>query len=291
MTTDFVFHLRAKGLSADTIAAYSFDVGRYLGWCETQRTVPAEAAVPTARRYLKHLLAQMTRPAVARKVVALRVYYRFLILEELAKENPFEGMGIGLGSRRLPRALSHEEVTDLLSRARGTCDETTRDRTILEVLYETGLRVSEVRSLREDSVDLDGNTIRVIGKREKERVVVLGEGAKHWIRRYLRVREDWAKRRGEAGEALFVSQRHGTALTRQTIHRIVRKYAREAGIRKPVGPHTLRHSCATELLRGGMNLRYVQMQLGHDSPVTTQRYTHLNVADLEIMQLKYHPRG
>jgi len=229
--------------------------------------------------------------SIARMFAAVKMFYRFLALEGLVERNVTQALDSPRLWKRLPHVLSPDEVERLLEAPDTSKPLGLRDRAILETLYATGARVSEVCGLDVDSIHFDYGYLRCIGKGNKERVVPVGRTALGWVRRYVdEVRPGLLK--GHAATALFVSaRRRGGRLRRETVWAMVRKYARLAGIRKKVSPHTLRHSFATHLLSAGADLRSVQEMLGHVSIVTTQLYTHVDRDRLKDVHRRFHPRG
>ena len=220
---------------------------------------------------------------------SLRRFYRYLRREHLIEVDPTARLAAPKLGRPLPKSLTEAEVEALLA-APDTDDVVGfRDRTMLELLYATGLRVSELVGLSAAEINLRQGVVRVLGKGAKERLVPLGEEAVSWLERYLRdVRAELL--RGGTSTALFPSRR-GRAMTRQTFWHAIKRYARRAAIAKTLSPHTLRHSFATHLLNHGADLRVVQMLLGHSDLSTTQIYTHVARARLKSLHAQHHPRG
>lgn len=278
------------GLSPHTCAAYHRDLTDFARFVRS-RGIPSLLVVQRADVTL-YLFALRQRglaaSTVARRLSALRSFYRFLVREGRAGSDPTEDVtGPRLG-RRLPRVLSVEEVAQLLAQPRLDRPEGLRDRAILELLYASGLRVSELVALDVPDVDLEAELVRVVGKGRKERVVPVGSYAVRALREYLdRARARLVRRRATA--ALFVN-RSGRRLGRQWIWTMLRRYAVQAGIRTFVSPHVLRHSFATHLLEGGADLRAVQELLGHANIATTQIYTHLTRDHVRAVFDRAHPR-
>lgn len=284
-----------SGASSHTVAAYRRDLaqfGRKLG-------VDLEIAAITALHCEEHLadLARegMEASSIARKTSALRRFFRFCCLELDLRVNPTEALETPEMRARLPRALTLEEVERLLEVAavglpyvEKIADALrTRDRTMVLLLYATGLRVSELVGLRLENLDLSGGYLRVHGKGGKERLVPFAPQAGEQLLRYL------AQARTELrpeGDTVFLGAR-GTPLTRQSFWRILKELARAAGLPQTLSPHGLRHSFATHLLQSGMNLRSLQMLLGHSDLSTTQIYTHVTPEHLKQTHARYHPRG
>ncbi|MGR8918707.1 MAG: site-specific tyrosine recombinase XerD [Gammaproteobacteria bacterium] len=283
----FLDHLWVEhGLSANTVAAYRSDLGaltRALGAAGTLTATPA-----ALERFLAadDALAPRTR---ARRASSLRRYYRFLLRERLIDADPSARLSGPRLGRTLPKSLSEDDVEALLDAPDTQAALGVRDRAMLEVLYATGLRVSELVGLELHAVNLRQGVVRVSGKGSKERLVPLGEEAMAWLDRFL------SGARGEITggaqtRALFPTRR-GSAMTRQAFWHLIRKYARRAGITAALSPHTLRHAFATHLLNHGADLRVVQMLLGHSDISTTQIYTHVANERLKSLHRTHHPRG
>lgn len=287
----FLEHLVVeRGLAQNSLEAYRRDLTRYTGYLTARRksvTALDRAEVP---RYLLALReAQLSPRSVARHLSAIRQYHRFLVREGLAAEDPTSHLEAPRPWRRLPGVLSSEEVSRLLAAGETTTPRGLRDRAMLELMYASGLRVSELVGLRLADLDLTVGIVRVLGKGDKERLVPLGEVAAESLRAYLtRGRPELERRR--ASPHLFLG-RHGRCLTRQTFWQLMKRQAAAAGITKRVTPHSLRHSFATHLVERGADLRSVQLMLGHADISTTQIYTHLSRAHLKAIYDKYHPRA
>lgn len=243
------------------------------------------------RAYIRQIQESYSRPTVARKISAIRSFYRYLRREQLIDDDPSKLVRGPKLSRRLPACLDREEVTRLLV----TPDDSSlgvRDRALMEVLYASGMRVSELCGLKIQDYNSAAKEMRVFGKGARERVVLLNDSAHLWLERYLA--DHWSKlaggRQPQPDNPLFVS-RQATRLSSRSVHRIVLKYARLAGINKPITPHTLRHTFATHLLEGGADLRVVQDLLGHTTISTTQIYTHVSLDRLRRIYLTSHPRA
>ena len=277
-----------RGLSANTLAAYRSDLLALATWLADRRL-----GLPAARR--DHLLEYLgsrvaARPrSTARRLSALRRFYRHLARLHLVQEDPTRLIDSPKLGRPLPEALTEAEVETLLSAPDLESSRGLRDRAMLEVIYATGLRVSELVGLRVLQVNLRQGVIRVTGKGDKERLVPFGEEAADWLERYLRnARPDILGPR--ESDDLFVTER-GHGMTRQAFWHLIKRHARQAGVRKPLSPHTLRHSFATHLLNHGADLRVVQLLLGHRDISTTQIYTHVARERLKQLHARHHPRG
>ena len=243
----------------------------------------------TIREFLQWLRDHARNPAtIARKLACLRGLFRFIVGQGRLNENPTSFIETPRLWRRLPQTLSEQEAVGLVE-ATATARMGVRDRAMLELLYGTGLRVSELASLDLSNMNFDVGFVRCFGKGQKERLVPVGRFAQAALRRYLETVRPRLIRRKPQTQAIFVSQA-GERLTRQRIWQLIKRYARQGGIAKRIGPHTLRHSFATHLLSRGADLRTVQELLGHANISTTQRYTQVDRGRLKAVHERYHPR-
>jgi len=286
-----------RGLSANTVEGYRRDLAKLQAFLQGQGRTNAmsleRADVPRLLQFLRN--QHLAPPSVARCLAACRGFYRFLLGEGMVHHDPFLNITVPATSRRLPKALAFADVQRLLDAPsrqetrKGRCPEALRDDAMLEVLYATGLRVSELVKLDLEAVNLPVGFLRTMGKGSKQRVVPLGAVAVRKLRRYLEGgRPPLLKTR--TSNRLFVT-RSGGGMTRQGFWKILRRYARTAGIQRPISPHMLRHSFATHLLERGADLRAVQMLLGHANISTTQIYTHVERERLKQLHKRHHPRG
>jgi integrase/recombinase XerD len=277
-----------RGLSPHTLAAYRADLEGLARWL-------APRPLDQARRedllgYLAARLGEGARPrSAARLVSSLRQLYRHLIREGRIAEDPSLRIEAPRLPRALPGVLTESEVEALLAAPDVGDPLGMRDRTMLEVLYATGLRVSELVGLTLPQVSLRQGVVRVTGKGSRERLVPFGEEAQTWLARYLR--DTRPVLAGGQVEAVVFPSRRARPMTRQTFWHRVKHHARQAGIRKAISPHTLRHAFATHLLNHGADLRAVQMLLGHSDLSTTQIYTHVARERLKTLHARHHPRG
>lgn len=275
-----------RGLSPLTVAAYRRDLSQFAaaaGRSWRSDPEPVRDFVNALRRAGRRSSTQ------ARKVAAIRSFYGFALREELAERDVAALLDAPKAGSYLPDVLSPEVVVRILDAPPADAAVGIRDRAILELLYACGLRVSELTGLDTDRLDLPGLQVRVIGKGNRERRVPMGEEARERLHRYLAgPREAWAS--GHPTAAVFVSQR-GRRLARESVWRMVRRWAAVAGVEERVTPHTFRHSFATHLLEGGADLRVVQTLLGHASISTTQLYTHLTGERLREVYARAHPRA
>jgi integrase/recombinase XerD len=280
-----------EGRADNTLAAYRQDLTRFAQWLSTARQRPLSAAVAgDIEAYLAARFADLAKPrSAARYASALKRFFRYLLREGLIEADPTLNLAAPKLPRSLPKSLSEAEVEALLAAPDGAQPLGMRDRAMLEVLYATGLRVSELVGLKLFSVDLQGGVVRVTGKGGKDRLVPLGEEALHQLNHYLQNARTSLLGQ-HVSSALFVTPR-GAAMTRQAFWYRIKLHARQAGIHTPLSPHTLRHAFATHLINHGADLRIVQMLLGHSDISTTQIYTHVARERLKTLHRQHHPRG
>ncbi len=280
------------GLSRNTLDSYRRDLVKFAAWLEKQRaTSILETAHADIQGYLAHLVTtQKAKPSsTGRNISSLKRLFRYLLRQGKISSDPTLQIDTPKLPRNLPKSLTEQDVELLLNAPDGATPLGLRDRTMLEVLYATGLRVSELVTLRVAQVSMDMGVVRVMGKGSKERLVPLGEEALDWLKRYLsHGRSDLLS--GKVSDALFVTQR-GEGMTRQMFWYLIKKHAKYGGMHKPLSPHTLRHAFATHLLNHGADLRVVQMLLGHADISTTQIYTHVARERLKQLHQQHHPRG
>lgn len=279
-----------EGLSRNTLESYRRDLAQFAVWLDKATGKPlTQAERVDLERYLAFRFPLAKPRSISRLMASLRRYYRFLLREGRIVADPTLQLASPKLPRSLPKSLSEEEVVQLLNVPDLTQQIGLRDRAMLETLYATGLRVSELVTLKVSEVSLDMGVVRVMGKGSKERLVPLGEEALYWIRRYLGESRPLILER-RLCDGLFVTQR-GEAMTRQAFWYLIKRYASQAGITKPMSPHVLRHAFATHLLNHGADLRVVQMLLGHADISTTQIYTHVARERLKQLHALHHPRG
>ena len=279
-----------RGLSENTLAAYRRDVAQYHEWLVTDGGDLLAADAAQLQLFLGKRLSAGTSPrSTARFLSSLRSFYRWALRENLITEDPSLRIESPKQGKPLPKSLSESDVEKLLEMPDLDRVVEFRDRTMLELLYACGLRVSELVGLTMSQVSLNQGVIRVMGKGSKERLVPMGEEALLWLQRYTRgPRVDLLQ--GRPSDVLFPSNR-GTAMTRQTFWYRIKIYGERAGIRSHLSPHTLRHAFATHLLNHGADLRVVQMLLGHSDLSTTQIYTHVARQRMQELHASHHPRG
>lgn len=280
------------GLSANTRQAYERDLRLF---CKTLGFKNSDALVNVSREQITGYMTQLKEKGlaaatIARKLAAIKAFYRFMTAEGYMDANPAEVVEAGTKGIKLPRVLSEDEVVRLLNQPDITTAEGFRDRTMLEVLYATGMRVSELINLTLERVDLNMKYIIAFGKGSKERIVPLGSVAAEFLQQYLEKVRSKLTHAGRNTNIVFLAF-GGHELTRQRFWQIIRAYGRKANINKALTPHILRHSFATHLLDNGADLRSVQELLGHSDISTTQIYTHLTNKRLRDIYAKTHPRA
>ena len=280
------------GLSANTRQAYERDLRLF---CKTLGFKNSDALVNVSREQITGYMTQLKEKGlaaatIARKLAAIKAFYRFMTAEGYMDANPAEVVEAGTKGIKLPRVLSEDEVVRLLNQPDITTAEGFRDRTMLEVLYATGMRVSEPIKLTLERVDLNMKYIIAFGKGSKERIVPLGSVAAEFLQQYLEKVRPKLTHAGRNTNIVFLAF-GGHELTRQRFWQIIRAYGRKANINKALTPHILRHSFATHLLDNGADLRSVQELLGHSDISTTQIYTHLTNKRLRDIYAKAHPRA
>jgi integrase/recombinase XerD len=280
-----------KGLSVNTRSAYSRDLVRYLDFLEkTGRHKPSDIGPADIAAFMAVLQKLDIGPrSRARCLSAIRMFHKFLMIENYADSNPATIIEAPRTLHKLPQFMDGREVDALFAACQDGRDEDLRDRAMLELLYATGLRVSELVNLRLREINLDSGYLMTLGKGNKERLVPIGESARERVAVYLdtvRPRLDPQRQ----NQFLFLS-RLGGAMSRQAFWNVIKKRAQMAAIRKNISPHTLRHSFATHLLENGADLRSVQIMLGHADLSTTQIYTHVTRERLKRLHQQIHPRG
>lgn len=287
---EFLYYLRAeRGLAQNTLSSYRVDLMQFLRFLERKGIKePQDLTEEITLAYLSHLRRKFKPRSVMRKVSALKGFLKFLQREGYIEAGLYESLEISAPPKSLPNTLSVEEVEAILSQPLTTDIYGVRDRAILEVLYGCGLRISEASNLRLEDVDLEGGFLRCRGKGGKQRLVPVGEMAIKWIKIYLQTSRPFL---AKGNPRWLFLRRGGGKLSRVSIWKMVKKYARSAGIKRKVSPHTFRHSFATHLLEGGADLRSIQEMLGHSSIATTEIYTHITTQYLREIYKKAHPRA
>lgn len=290
---EFIRYLRVeRNAAANTIDSYSLDLKRYIKFL-MQRGIRSVEKIERANIiFFLALLRELglTARTISRNFSAVKAFHRFLISEEFSKSNPTENVDAPKRSKTLPDVLNPDEIELILEQPNVNHVLGIRDKAILETLYATGIRVSELIGLKQPNVLFDQGIIRVFGKGSKERIVPIGRSALLWIKKYQESARPRLSKRGETNDILFLNSR-GKKLSRMSIWNIVHQFSVSAGIKKEVHPHTFRHSFATHLLEGGADLRAVQEMLGHADISTTQVYTHIDREYLKEVHRTFHPRG
>lgn len=287
----FIDYLRVeRQLSGNTISAYEHDLLRYAQFLQ-------DSAIDQPQNIQHHHIAGFLEllhglglcpSSISRNVSAIRTFHRFLLVEDICRQDPTENYSVPKPWMKMPHVLDLIEVEKLLQQPDTANPTGIRDRAILEFLYATGVRVSELVSFQGRDIYWDDEFVRVFGKGQKERLVPVGKVALNWLREYLSEVRPALASLGLAGDIVFLN-RFGKKLSRQTIWIMIQKYLRSAGISKKASPHTLRHSFATHLVEGGADLRAVQEMLGHADISVTQIYTHLDREFLKAVHHQFHP--
>ncbi|MGA2140542.1 MAG: site-specific tyrosine recombinase XerD [Verrucomicrobiia bacterium] len=288
----FLDHLTVeRGLAANTRSAYRTDLGQFADFLRHRGIQHMNA---TQRQHVSEYLLHrrkggLSARSLSRHLAAIRMFCRFLLREKLLAADVTQTIDSPKLWRTLPHTLDYEEIGRLLAAPDTRTRLGVRDRAMLEFMYATGLRVSEVAHIKLSDINFEAGFLRSVGKGNKERIVPIGRQAVEWIQRYLGEARGSLTRGGNLGE-VFISTR-GTALNRKTIWVLIKKYARAAGIGKVITPHTLRHSFASHLLQNGGDLRVIQEMLGHADIATTQLYTHVDQTRLKETHYRFHPRS
>ena len=280
-----------KGLSKNTIEAYSHDLSRFLDYLREKGVKQCrDIGKFDIRGFLLSLKRKnLSTKSIGRDLSAIRTFFRFLIQEGILETNPIEDLESPKVAKKLPEILSLKEIEQILEQPDLQTPLGIRDRAMLEMLYATGMRVSELTHLPTHQVNLEGGYVLLYGKGSKERIVPLGSEAMKWVAVYLGTARGILAKRKES-PFLFIN-RSGKGMSRQGFWKNLRDYAQRAGLRKRITPHLLRHSFASHLLERGADLRSVQMMLGHVDISTTQIYTHVTGERLKKVHKQYHPRG
>ena len=279
-----------RGLSANTLAAYRADLVALSRWLASQGIVMQDTSRADLLGFIAWRVECGARPrSTARQLSSFRRFFRHLLREGVIRDDPTAQIAMPKIGRSLPKSLTEEEVESLLNAPLVSDPLGSRDRTMLEVLYATGLRVSELVSLKYSQLNMNQGVIRIVGKGDRERMIPLGEEAVRWLKEFL----------GSARNEILLDRttdylfptRRGDRMTRQAFWHIIKRYARKSAIDKELSPHTLRHAFATHLLNHGADLRVVQMLLGHSDLSTTQIYTHVARERMKELHGRHHPRG
>ncbi len=282
-----------EGLSKNTLAAYRRDLALYAAWLGARGRLLTDTVEADLNGYFSARHSSSKATTANRRLTVFKRYFRWALREQLISADPTLKLQAARQALRVPKTLTEAQVEALLGAPLTDSALGVRDRTMLELMYASGLRVSELVGLKVFNVSLSENVLRVFGKGNKERLVPFGEVASVWIRQYLDQARP-ALLAGRQTDDLFVTHRGrkaGSAMSRVMFWMIVKKHASRAGISTPLSPHTLRHAFATHLLNHGADLRAVQMLLGHADISTTTIYTHVALERLKVLHARHHPRG
>ena len=290
-TAGYLDELRvSRRLSDNTLLAYERDLNVLSRFAEGVGIAVVQLARHDLESFVRQLMSSGLSPrSVARVVACVRGFYRFLVLDGHLVSNPAEDLRAPRSWPALPRFLSLDEVDRLLEQPDRSTASGIRDRALLELLYATGMRVTELVTLRPEAVNLRAGYLTCLGKGNKERIVPIGRAAADWLARYLETGRP-ALLKSRESEYLFVNARGGPSLSRVGFWKIIKKYGRQAGLSRELSPHVIRHSFATHLLERGADLRVIQTLLGHADLSTTQIYTHILESRLKAVYDEFHPR-
>ena len=279
-----------RGLSMNSIKSYEFDLIQFKNFMIENdiNESPKTCSSSSVKTYLYKNFSNKKSRSQARSISALKSFFNYLLFEGEINSSPLNDIESPKIENKLPEVLTEDEIKRLISSVNLDSEFGQRNKTIIEVLYGTGIRVSELTDLKLSNIFFDENILKVTGKGNKERFVPLGKIASIEIKKYLNDR-DKLKINSKFSDILFLN-RYGRQLTRSMIFKVINDYSKNAKIDKKISPHTLRHSYATHLLKNGADLRTIQLILGHESITTTEIYTHLDTFHLEDVLKKYHPR-
>ncbi len=289
---DFINYLMVeRRLAHNTLVAYRGDLIKYLSFLEEKNV--EEVKCIQRKHIADFMYAQkmqdMSVPSICRSLAAIKMFHRFLVVEHIAKEDPSHLIETPKIWKKIPDVLTYKEMERLIEASKGKTAQAIRDYAILELMYASGMRVSELVDLTLTSLNFDIGFVRCLGKGKKERIVPIGAKAQDAVKEYCcHSRGVFLKK--QMSSVLFLN-RFGKKISRQTIWKLVKQYALKAGITKEIKPHTLRHSFATHLLEHGADLRSVQEMLGHSDIATTQIYTHVDKERLRLVHKQFHPRA
>ena len=280
-----------RGLSDNSIKSYEYDLILFKKFLIANKIndTPINCRPETIKNYLYKSFSDKKSISQARSISAIKSFFNYLIFEGYIKDSPISNIESPKQEKKLPKVLTEEEIKKLINSIDLNHDFGQRNKTIIEILYGTGIRVSELINLKLSNIFFKENIIKVIGKGNKERFVPLGEIASNEMKIYINNRNR-LKIDSKSSDILFLN-RYGRGLTRSMIFKIISDASKRVGLDKKISPHTLRHSFATHLIKNGADLRTIQLILGHESITTTEIYTHLDTLHLEEVLKKYHPRG
>jgi integrase/recombinase XerD len=289
---EFINYLAVeRGLAKNTLMAYRRDLDKYAAFLKNKQNQDARAV---RREHVTDFMFDqkergMSTSSICRSLAAVKMFHRFLVRERLTTEDPTYLIETPKIWKRVPDVMSLQEVEAMIKAAQGRTGQAVRDQAILELFYASGMRVSELSGLKMDNLNLEIGYVRCVGKGGKERIIPIGRRAREALEKYLTmVRPKLLK---EQFQPAVLLSRLGKSISRQSLWKIIKFYARKAGIKKIVKPHTMRHSFATHLLEHGADLRSVQEMLGHADISTTQIYTHVDRERLKAVHKEFHPRG
>jgi integrase/recombinase XerD len=278
-------------MSPNTLESYARDLALLGGFAEKRKTPVDALQREHLEAFVRQLMSSGLAPrSVARAVACVRGFYKFVAIERRQDNSPADDLRPPRAWAALPKFLSLDEVDQLLAQPDASTPRGLRDKALIEVLYATGLRVSELLALRAGDLNLDEGYLTCVGKGDKQRMVPLGHEAADWVRTYMREGRAQLLKKKKSSPWLFVNARDGAALSRVGFWKVLKEYGVKAGISRDISPHVLRHSFATHLLERGADLRMIQMMLGHADLSTTQIYTHVLEARLRTVYDKFHPR-
>lgn len=280
-----------RGLSQNSINSYEYDLNLFKSYLKSNsiNISPLECDSETIKRYLYSELSTKKTRSMARGISALKSYYNYLVFENLIKMSPLSDIDTPKLEKKLPEVLTENEILKIINSIENNHPFSIRNRAIIEVLYGTGIRVSELIDIKLSNIFFEEKILKVKGKGDKERFVPIGNVASNSIKIYLEERIN-NKIEPKYSDVLFLN-RYGRQLTRAMIFKIIKDLCEISGIEKKISPHTLRHSFATHMLKNGADLRSIQLILGHENINTTEIYTHLDKFHLEEVLKKYHPRS
>lgn len=288
---DFIEYLNLeKGLSKNTEHSYASDIQKFLSWIENKDKHVLNVSLEDLETFIGESSKGLKSRTIARQISAIRQFYKFLQAEEYIQENPAELLELPKLEKYLPEVLSVDEINKIIEAIDASLDEGFRNKVIIEVLYATGMRVSELISLKLSDIYFEEALIKVTGKGNKQRFIPIHQNALHLLNIYINEIRSKFYDEKRSKNYVFLNRR-GTPLSRVMVFTFIKKYAEAAGIQKKISPHTFRHSFATHLVEAGADLRAVQDLLGHESILTTEIYTHLSQKHLRDLINSYHPRS
>ena len=293
MIDGYLTYLRdVRRVSPNTLESYARDLAQLAAFAEGRKREVQTLDRRDLEAFVRSLMASGLSPrSVARSVACVRGFYKFITAEQKLADNPADDLRAPRAWPSLPKFLSIEDVDRLLAQPDTSTPRGLRDKALIELLYATGLRVSELISLRAGDLNLDEGYLTCVGKGDKQRMVPLGQDAATWVTRYIREGRPKLLPKGRSSAWLFVNARGGGALSRIGFWKILKDYGKRAGLSTQLSPHVLRHSFATHLLERGADLRMIQVMLGHADLSTTQIYTHVLEARLKAVYDRFHPRS